>query len=119
MEQAETYTWTQIIHITQQRELFLAIRKLGVLRKKSYPVYGKRGQCMASELIIGSGLIGEIRSSASPLLLIPATALSRVVAAVQPAPEMESFNRPLSLISSFHYCKVRSLRNREKKLKIV
>lgn len=98
MEQAETYTWTQVTHITQQRELFLAIRKLSVLRKKSYPVYGKRGQCMASELIIGSGLIGEMRSSASPLLLIPATAMSRVVAAVQPAPEMQSFNRTLSLM---------------------
>lgn len=83
MEQAETHTWTHVIHITQERELFLAIRKLGVLRKKSSPVYGKRGQCMASELIRGSGLIGEIRSSASPLLLIPATAMSHVVAAVQ------------------------------------
>lgn len=98
MEQAKNYTWIQVIHITEQRELFLAVRKSGVLGNKSYPAYGKRGQCMASELIIGSGLIGEIRSSASPLLLIPATAMSHVVAAVQPAPEMQAFNRPLNLI---------------------
>lgn len=103
MEQEETYMWTQVIHIAEQRELFLANRKSGVLRKRSYPAYGKRGQCMANELIIGSGLIGEIRSSASPLLLIPATAMSHAVAAVPPAPEMQPFNRPLNLISSFHY----------------
>lgn len=82
-------------------------------------MYGKRGQCTASELIIGSGLIGEIRSSSSPLLLIPATAMSHVVAAVQPAPETQPFNRPLSLISSsryWDYCNVESLRKKKKKI---
>lgn len=73
-------TWNQVVHIDQPRELFLAFyfdpRKSSVLRKNFYPEYAKRDECVASELIIGSDLIGELRSLALPLPLIPATATS-------------------------------------------
>lgn len=109
-------TWNQVVHINRPRELFLALyfdpRKLSVLRKNSYSVYGKRGQCIARELIIGSDLIGELRSLPSPLLLIPITATSCSCSSTA-CPWNTAFQQPLSLVFSFHYwhnCKVKSLR---------